>query len=1796
MALNPIRFTNSVNNQFLNYQLTAFPLTDPDLAAQARSLLRGPLGNSPLFKGPYVSLSKSFKLGRNLEDLADAGIVHAALPGLTEYPVLFAHQDAALQAAAEDRHCLISTGTGSGKTEAFLYPILDHCLKLRDAGAAEGIVAILVYPMNALAIDQLGRLRQMLTGSGISFGMYVGTTPADEGDLSKLGNVVRMKAGEGRSEYERRRRKHSERDDVIISPFEERLTEKEMAANPPRLLLTNANQLELLLTRGRDLGMFMNAPLKFLVFDEAHTYTGVTGAEVACLIRRLRSFCDKSPDDVICIATSATMTDPTTGADEGAQFAQRFFGVDPKRVTLVREEYQKEEFPADRNKPTPPSGDAVALLDHTLQALEAGDEPGIRQVVQELTGKPLSTRGPWPEMVYDHLKSNESVYSIYHQLDRPFHLRDAVQRVSIGAGRSGFVGGDQAEGELLCYLALGAAAEKKGNPLLRPKVHYFLRGLEGAVVAFVEKNEAETPEPRLNLSLADARREYSVEPAACLPLLVCKTCGQHYFEAYYRNFVLDAGLPSGGDAEGDNVVWEPADEVDGTRLVLTNRFVAEIDDDDSSAAEKLDRKRAQVFFCRYCGAIHRSEGSCQNVKCKRARQLVPMWCLLSAVGGKLLMCASCGQRGRQIGDRTIEPIKPLRGVTVADVHIVAQNMINSVPEGQQKLIVFSDNRQDAAFQAGWMQDHARRYRLRHLIYDYLRDKQAPESIGGIQEHMVNVFREDTNLAMALAPEVYAGRGEEAFGETLQDTLRYYIRIALLREWATGFKQRDSLETWGMSRVVYAGVEPSNGWIAQWSVRLNMDAITLTDGISALLDSFRRNRYLYDDMAPIFSRYWHESDWEVQRGFLPYLDFPPKGIKETKVEGDNPAYTTQFRSDRGQTLVQNYIGKWGLLSRIRPEFIAALWEFLTGATKTLRPINLTGNKGRVLPGAKGLFQLGSSEIGIVTQRERYRCDICQRIHTRPTPSAACTAMHCNGKTRKELPPADDYNISLLDLPFSMVTAQEHTAQVPAAVRERIEAEFKNPTGRTNCLVATPTLELGVDIGALDMILMRNVPPKPSNYWQRAGRAGRRHRMAVIYTYCRRSNHDSYFFEDPARMLDGPIDAPRFNLRNDVMLRKHVHAAMLSEMIRIERSQPGPGISQHDIDEVNRIRHEVFPDYIERYLFNPEKEYLSGPYDVSLLAIFVSGHRERLLGAVRRIFSAYWPEEDLDAVSDVILARYLDQAFESLQEVVDALFRRMAWSVITQNRLLAAQQRGLLDPEEERLLARCRRYLHGLAAREMGTYTLSVLASEGFLPGYGTYVGGITAFASRALRAGDAREFTISRAPSIAIREFVPGNLIYANSGRFKVSLLHFPIGEGSSIPEDYNIDIERERIAEARAAQSAQYGGAIGAVLTGLPICDADITYVSRISDDEQNRFQVPVTILGYLKNAHSGGAAYSVAGKTIQHRFGQRTRLVNIGPADLVKRGLLGYPICTVCGGARSPYASDRDIDNFIKIHQERCGRKPFRIALSADARVDGLLLSGFQAKADAINLAESIRIGAAQLLEMSIDDLQILSCPQADETFDVFLYDPMPGGSGLLQQILDRWQQIIDAAAEVLASCPQQCEASCYDCMRTYRNVFYHGLLDRHKASKLIGEYTGDLKREHDMPAVEEAEPLPQGLPTNQGEHDLAATLDHAGFPPFDHQFKIEIGPPFGTTTPDLYHYDPTTGVRLAVYLDGLSKGVHGGAERTRIDRMIRETLEADGVDVVEIASSDLTDPEAMRRHLKRIAVKLRRADIPNL
>src|SRR5260370_7074766 len=156
------------------------------------------------------------------------------------------------------------------------------------------------------------------------------------------------------------------------------------------------------------------------------------------------------------------------------------------------------------------------------------------------------------------------------------------------------------------------------------------------------------------------------------------------------------------------------------------------------------------------------------------------------------------------------------------------------------------------------------------------------------------------------------------------------------------------------------------------------------------------------------------------------------------------------------------------------------------------------------------------------------------------------------------------------------------------------------------------------------------------------------MAVIYTYSRRSNHDAYFFEEPTRSLGGRIETPRFNLHNEVMVRKHVHAAVLSELILLSRSEGADqGQSALDLEELREVRERAFPSYLVTYLFENERTYRHQPYDVSILATVISKHNQHSLTTIQRVFAQYWPETDRYVVTATAVEQYIDDMPMRLQ---------------------------------------------------------------------------------------------------------------------------------------------------------------------------------------------------------------------------------------------------------------------------------------------------------------------------------------------------------------------------------------------------------------------------------------------------------------------------------------------------------------------------------------------------------------------
>ncbi|HQZ72758.1 MAG TPA: helicase-related protein, partial [Anaerolineae bacterium] len=1090
--------------------------------------------------------------------------------------------------------------------------------------------------------------------------------------------------------------------------------------------------------------------------------------------------------------------------------------------------------------------------------------------------------------------------------------------------------------------------------------------------------------------------------------------GQHYFLHHVQDFQFFKDAPGGGAAVEDRWFWPRQDALTGgSRLVLTDRLASQSDDvdgDDASGdGDVAPRRSALVYLCRRCGALHpAARRRCDA--CAAPGELVALLAMQQKEDhpGALTSCLSCGARGRPMGARYREPAREVRAVTVADVHILAQDLVRHAE--RRRLLVFADNRQDAAFQAGWMRDRARRYRLRALMDQQLR--AGPLSVGDLAAALDHVLAADQDLSRTLLPEVWAVYPPEAAGRKHQEERGRYLRIQVLREVTTSFRQRIGLEPWGRLRLRYFGLDAAAPFFVRWAAIAGLQPEQLLDGVSALLDQLRR-KSIVKDAEGLFGHIWKDGDWEVQRGYMPLLQGVPKGLKLRRAAADDSRWLDHWLAPKSETTARQQVRRWGVPAERVDDCLGELWLHLTAETRLLVPVTLLGSGAapKPLAGCSGAYQLDAGHFLLEAHEGLWRCGRCRRTTPRRTPFDRCPAWRCDGRLVFEPEDPDNYDLSLLQDLGAMVRPREHSAQVPHADREQIERDFKGDGDRVNTLVCTPTLELGVDIGALDAVLMRNVPPQAANYWQRVGRAGRRHRMAVNITYARPVSHDRAYYADPLKLLAGRVEPPRFNLRNEPMVARHVHAAVLTGLHRLARAQDGG--SGSGAAAILPVLQAAFPTWLRDYLFDADGAVLPAPPDLAPLHRLIQTHRPQLLAGIAAAFTQGWPEADAEVVSEPRLAALIDEMPDRLAKVLRRLRRRLQWALDQIERLTAVRKlKGTLNPEDDAQFSRCDRLvkrLKGMSKKSKAegegyedTYTLGLLAAEGFLPGYGLDVGSIlaTAVLPRALGA----DFTLARPPTMALRELVPGNLLYANGHRFVARTYQLAVPEGAGAARSqmlFQVDQAHEAVTEAGREPAGSVAPLGIAGIRAVPVCDVELSHRSQINDEEDYRFQLPVAVYGLRQGRHDGGQAYLWGAQALQHLRGARFRLVNVGPATA--QAALGYPVCLVCGQCASPFASAREREHFDNSHLERCGQRVQPTGFYADVVAHALILPSCVGREEAYSVLEALRIGAANVLEMERDDLNLLVMGKAgQDAVEAALYDPMPGGSGLLDQLLE--------------------------------------------------------------------------------------------------------------------------------------------------------------------------------------------------
>lgn len=1064
-TLDPIEASDQISSDYRRYLRSLVPVRDAALAAA----LDEEIAHAPLLtKGPLLEASPAYARGASLNQLVGEGVLPTSFrmfdsPALPMDRALYVHQEAATRKARAGRNLVVSTGTGSGKTESFLIPILASLADELAAGPLNpGVRALILYPMNALANDQMKRLRRVLAATPqVTFGRYIGDTPHDPTKAEQT--FATLNPGEPRLPNEL-------------------LSRQEMQATPPHLLLTNYAMLEYLLLRPEDMVLF-DRPDKwrFIVVDEAHVYDGARGSEFAMLLRRLRQ--RVNAPRLQGIATSATVGADSQPASVTA-FAHNLFGLpfewsdlNPGAQDLV-----------SATRIDAPSGTWGPLTPAQYLLLSSADDLPSAAAAQP--GIPSGT-------LHDAFAVEKVMANVRQRLAAGARTVDDLCR---------FLGADWTPAAVANVVTVGGAlTDSTGVPLLSARYHVWVRATEG-VFGCLDPHH-----PHVQLSRTDTCPECA-KPA--YELGACSRCGTAYAVGSQRD---QDGIPHlhARIKDADRPTW----------LALSGDAGNE-DEDENAFEEGAAEVSDAIEICVDCGALAPQGTSscpcCQSTSMRAAR-------LVEGHARSLRGCVVCGSRTRG-------QVRLLDSGADASAAVLSTSLYQNLPpdpgpagdhpgEGR-KLLAFSDSRQGAAFFAPYLDSSYRRLFERRLLL--LGMQEAIRAEGG-------PARTDDVIADVVR---IAGKAEIFERRATRRDKEGQAGLWLSRE-LVAMDERQSLEGLGMVSFELDEAD-AIGVLPIWA-SLNISPNDAANLVGELLRSIRRNGAVAfpDGVDPA------DEAFDPRRGpiYVRQDHAQPRVLSWMPTKGTNRRldYLTRVLSRAGSSTPPS-------------EVLSGIWRALTSGQQGWLMASNPGRLGTVYQVNHEWLRVNIHGPGDVI----YRCGTCGSLTT-VSVLGACPSFRCTGTlTPAELPAeADDRNHyrriyqSLRPLPMQV---REHTAQWRAKDAEDIQNQFIR--GEVNALSCSTTFELGVDVGELQAVLLRNVPPATANYVQRAGRAGRRTASAaLVLTLAQRRSHDLSYFAEPQRMIDGVVRPPVIPLGNDRIDRRHAHSVALAAFFRYAFSNSG-----------------------------------------------------------------------------------------------------------------------------------------------------------------------------------------------------------------------------------------------------------------------------------------------------------------------------------------------------------------------------------------------------------------------------------------------------------------------------------------------------------------------------------------------------------------------------------------------------------------------------------------------------------------
>ncbi len=1558
---------------------------------------------------------------------------------------------------------VVTSGTGSGKTECFLIPILNDLAQ--EGNPAEpliGVRALFLYPLNALINSQRDRLRAWTHGQGrhIQFSLYNGMTP----------EVLPVTQARIKSEIRDRRT---------------------LRASPPPILVTNATMLEYMLVRNQDAPILDSSQgkLRWIILDEAHTYIGSQAAELALLIRRVLHAFGVAPQDVRFVATSATIGDPSgTAGGQLRDFLAKVSGNSVDRVHVVAGQRRIPAIPVDR----PERSEPLELL-KSIDLEELNSDERYLALSSHRTARAIR----------DLFTSNDKALVA--------RLSDVCKTLYKGSGPRS----RKEQNAALEWLdLLTGTSNASGTPFLPLRGHLFHQTLAGLWCCSDKLCMAKS-----DSSLSDAHWPFGMlylEPrtrctcgAPVFELIACQECGAIYLRAAVagnrvtaptnegldEEFALDTDPSETQEPDSESTV-SSADEsepdfgllAEDSLLLIANREVP-----DSGV----------LYINSESGLI--CEGPGMNTISVTAHE----------AGPEGNCCPECTTAGPKFTDvfRTARVGAPfyLAGIlpTLLEFASDGENPARHPSRGR-RLLTFTDSRQGTARLAARLQQDSERTKARGLIYHNVLARMNPDSDIHAQIETLEVLPQKNvqieNILDGLRRKLRRSSmvdlrdlqvGIQQGGVDFETVQRQYwkysrelfggaqgpARVAetlIIREIGRRPKRQNNLETMGLVSLCYPGLldcTPSAIWTSRgrsgqdWRdfLKIAVDFVIRNGGCLAVPEEIwgwsglprRHSSAIVSSNADQLGTYQRRWPSVLRSGKNSLL----VRLLERLLQADTD-------SPEGEDLIDAILTEaWVSVTRI-------LTPTANGYVLPLEQIALQPiREAWICPYTRRFLDTAPCAISPYTPKKISAIEMCQKVKIPVYDVPFGGAIDGLDPVRRGRAWLDQqpvitrlreaglwstFNDRVIE--FAMYyTVAEHSAQQPSSKLQEYENGFK--AGDINILSCSTTMEMGIDIGGVQKVAMNNVPPHPANYLQRAGRAGRRaETRSTALTLCRPNPHDQNVFLNTRWAFDTALPAPVVSLNSIVIVQRHINAVVLSSFLK--------RVNKQQTQELHKLTCGMF--FLE-----------AGASQANQLQnwclSYVQGTDEGFETGIRYLIRhTAFDGSPVDSL--------LRRSASALQRAHESWLND--WNALT-------EQEASIGADETDPAARAIKFQKTRLTNE---YLLRELATDGFLPAYG-FPSNVASFDTltvsglrNAMRAASAglddnnryqRRELASRDVVTALREYAPGaevvldGLVYRSAG---ITLnWHIPASES-----------EAREIQGIKIAWWCSRCGCTGASLVFTKHCEAcgaDLSHHERFLEPagfSVDFYEDPHNDLTSQKFVPVERPWVSARGDwaPLPNPVLGRFRASTEGRVYHHSKGINGtdYAVCLSCGRAepRKPNGDSPDVFTNPSGHKKLRSKAGDRlcngvanpwaittVALGHESRTDmveiqlrnreGQPLRDLRA---ARTIAVAIRDALAELLGVQTAELGCDAREVRDETGriqSIFVFDHFAAGyASSAARLLN---ELFHKAVRIL-NCPRQCDSCCPSCVLDFDQRFEATALDRNAALQFLNtDWLNSLK-----------------------------------------------------------------------------------------------------------------------------------------